>query len=48
MIKYFGLPPLHPSELGLPGDQQLFPCCTPTDGLESLRLHCSINPRASS
>lgn len=28
MVKYFGLPPLQPSELGLPGDQPLYPCCT--------------------
>lgn len=28
MVKYFGLPPLHCSELGLPGDHVLYPCCT--------------------
>lgn len=28
MVKYFGLPSLHSSELGLAGDQLLYPCCT--------------------
>lgn len=28
MIKYFALPPLQPSELGLAGDTPVFPCCT--------------------